>query len=254
MTGAIIEFRGGCGGQESSIFGAEMKEIFKAFLRSKGIQVSEQSDPHSKILKLKAVGSKAYNYIRHESGVHKVIRVPETETKGRLHSSTITLLVLPDVPFNFSLLKSDLKIEFTTAQGPGGQHVNKTESACRITHIPSEISVLIQEYRNQHQNKAKALDFIKEKVYQFEFQKKMEADFAHRKTKMGTGDRSEKIRTYNFQQDRITDHRLHKTVFGMTKYLNSGLIFEECIEEMILNEKADKLKELELRVLAFIDS
>ena len=253
MTGAIIEFKAGCGGQESSIFASEMKTFFQSFIRSKGFPVTDESDDSSnKVPKIKVSGSSAYNYLKHESGVHKVIRVPETETKGRLHSSTITILILPDVPFNFNLDEKELKIEYTRSQGPGGQHVNKTESACRITHEPTGESVLIQEYRTQHQNKAKALEIIKEKIYQNEFNKKLQKDFENRKSKMGTGDRSEKIRTYNFQQDRITDHRLSKTVYNMKKYLNNGIIFEECIEEMAELENKEIFENFKREIIELI--
>jgi peptide chain release factor 1 len=231
MVGAILEFRGACGGQESFLFASEMKEIFQSFLQSKGFSCSTTSDENKTII-LKASGNDVYNYIRHEAGVHKVIRVPETEARGRLHSSTMILMILPEVPFNYDLDEKELKIEYTRAQGPGGQHVNKTESACRIVHEPSGVTVSIQEYRNQHQNKAKALEIIKEKVFQYEFNKKKMKDAEKRKNLNFTGDRSEKIRTYNFQQDRITDHRLNKTVYGMKKYLNQGVMFEECIEEI----------------------
>lgn len=232
MVGAVIELRGACGGTESQLFAEEMKEYFESFIRSKGYAVSSSYD-EAKALRLKVSGNTAYNYIRFEAGVHKVIRVPETESRGRLHSSTIIITILPEVPFNFELNQKELKIEYTRAQGPGGQHVNKTESACKITHEPTGLTVSIQESRYQYQNKEKALEIIKQRVFQYEFDKKKGEDLELRKSQSTSGDRSEKIRTYNFQQDRITDHRLGKTVFGMKKYLNEGLIFEECIEEMI---------------------
>lgn len=140
-----------------------MAQYFKNFIRSEGFSCSEE-DSQGKGTRIKVRGEGCYDFLKHESGVHKVIRVPETEARGRLHSSTIVLLVLPDVPFTFNLEEKDLKYEFTTAQGPGGQHVNKTESACKITHVPTGITAINQETRCQHQNKLSAQKNIREKV------------------------------------------------------------------------------------------
>lgn len=243
MVGAVLEFRGACGGQESQLFAEEMKDYMENFLRSKGFAgVSSSND--GKTIRLKVSGREIYNYIRFEAGVHKVIRVPQTESRGRLHSSTMTLMILPEMPFNFDLDQKQLRFEYMRSQGSGGQHVNTTDSACRVTHIPSGLAVVIQDSRNQHENKARALEVIREKVFQHEFEKKREKDLANRRSQVSTGDRSEKIRTYNFQQDRITDHRLQKTVFGINEYLGGGVIFEECIEEMKDLELKQRREEL----------
>lgn len=243
----MLEFRGACGGQESQLFAEEMKDHIQNFLQSKGFG-GLNSTTDGKTIRLKVSGSEAYNYIRFESGVHKVIRVPQTESRGRLHSSTMVLMVLPEMPFNFELDQKQLRFDFMRSQGSGGQHVNTTDSACRVTHQPSGLSVVIQDSRNQHQNKARAVEVIREKVFQYEFEKKKEKDLENRKTQISSGDRSEKIRTYNFQQDRITDHRLQKTVYGMNEYLTGGVIFEECISEMkeleIEQKKNDLLQSL----------
>lgn len=207
IEGAILEFRSGSGGEEAYLFSQELSTVYKSFLEGKGYKVKEDEDyTDKKMSKLTVAGETAYDLMLCEAGVHKVIRIPKTESKGRLHSSTAVLVVLPQVPFNFELNMKELDIEFTTSQGPGGQHVNKTESACRITHIPTGIQVCIQKYRVQHQNKLEALNIIKQKIYQVEREKKMEQEMKHRQGQVLTGDRSEKIRTYNFQQDRITDH------------------------------------------------
>jgi peptide chain release factor 1 len=231
IDSAIMEFRGGVGGAESTLFAIEMADYYRHYMAAKGYHVVEEnsSQSTSKVIRYKIKGEKVYAIMICESGIHKVIRVPETESKGRLHSSTISIVVLPDVPMEFKLNEKELRIDYMRAQGPGGQHVNKTESACRITHMPSGVSVLIQEDRSQAKNRARAMEIIREKLYQIEFEKREEEQKLKRKGQIGTGDRSDKIRTYNFPQDRITDHRLNKTVFGIVQQLSSGDLFDECI-------------------------
>lgn len=150
-----------------------------------------------------------------ESGVHKVIRVPETEAKGRLHSSTISMIVMPVVPFSFEVDPKDIKYQFTRSSGPGGQGVNKIESACRAIHVPTGLMVFIQEERSQDANKKRATDLLKQKVFEIEYKKAMDEEQSKRKSQVTTLDRSEKIRTYNYPQDRITDHRTGLTKFGI---------------------------------------
>lgn len=236
IEGARLEFRAGVGGSEALLFADEMSEYYSSYLANKGyrIEVISTGQHGGKVVAFKAKGEGVYKHIIHECGVHKVIRVPETETKGRLHSSTISIVVLPDVPFEFKLIDKELRYEYMRAQGPGGQHVNKTESACRVTHIPTGITVMMQDDRSQANNKKMATELIRDKLYQLEFDKKMGEEMAKRKTQIGSGDRSDKIRTYNFPQDRITDHRLGKTVYGIKNGVVSGDIFDECIEEMKL--------------------
>lgn len=244
VDGAIIELRGGVGGEESYLFAEEMCQFYSNFLALKGYSVQRKDvASNSKSLSFKVNGNAAYREMKCEAGVHKVIRVPETETKGRLHSSTISLVVLPDTPFEFNINEKELKFEFCRSQGPGGQHVNKTESACRVTHLPTGIAVLIQDQREQHKNKMRALEVLREKLYQLEFEKKREEEKKSRKTQIGSGDRSDKIRTFNFQQDRITDHRLNKTVFGIERNLQTGEFFDECIQEVLTADREETLKD-----------
>ena len=244
IDSVILEFRGGAGGEESYLFAEEMMNVYNGYLISKGysVQSNDKVGSTSKSLSFKAHGNGVYSFIKSESGVHKVIRVPATEAKGRLHSSTISLVVLPSVPFEFVLNDKEVRYEYCRAQGPGGQHVNKTESACRATHIPTGVSVFIQDNREQHKNKLRATEVLRDKIYQIEFQKKKESEKADRKSQIGSGDRSDKIRTYNFQQDRITDHRLNKTVYGISKQLGSGEFFDECIEEIQGREYEEKIE------------
>lgn len=245
VEGAILEFRAGVGGSEALLFAEEMSEHYQHYLSGKGFRIEGISSTKQggKVIAFKAKGRGVYSHILHESGVHKVIRVPETEAKGRLHSSTISIVVLPDVPFEFRLNEKDLKFEFMRSQGPGGQHVNKTESACRVTHLPTGTTVMMQDERCQITNKLRAVELLREKLYQQEFAKKENEEMAKRKVQIGTADRSDKIRTFNFPQDRITDHRLGKTVFGIQQHLISGKLFEECIEEMQKAEFENSLKE-----------
>lgn len=244
VEGAIVEFRAGVGGDESTIFAEEMCSFYTTFLGSKGYSVQRKEvASSSKTISFKVNGNIAYKEIKCESGVHKVIRVPETETKGRLHSSTISLVVLPDVPFEFNLNEKELKLEYCRSQGPGGQHVNKTESACRVTHISTGIQVLIQDFREQHKNKMRAIEVLRDKLYLLEFEKKRQEEKRSRKSQIGSGDRSDKIRTFNFQQDRITDHRLNKTVFGIERHLQTGEFFDECIQQVLESEREETLKD-----------
>jgi peptide chain release factor 1 len=242
IDSAILEFRGGVGGAESTLFANEMAEYYRHYLLARGCQVIEDNvaQSTSKVLRFKLKGERVFSTMICECGVHKVIRVPETESKGRLHSSTISIVVLPDVPFEFKLNERELRIDYMRAQGPGGQHVNKTDSACRITHLPTGISVHMQDDRSQAKNKARAMELIREKLYQMEWEKKEEEQKLKRKGQIGSGDRSDKIRTYNFPQDRITDHRLNKTVYGIVNYLQNGELFDICIAEIneaIYNDK-----------------
>lgn len=236
-----IEFRGGVGGIEGFLFAEELSHNYENYLISKSYSVTRIKDT-SKSIKLKVFGKGAYKKIKCESGVHKVIRIPKTETKGRLHSSTMSLVVLPEVPFDFKINEKDLRFDYMRSQGPGGQHVNKIESACRATHPKYGVSVLIQESREQHKNKKMAVEILTEKIYQIEFERKMGEEKQDRKMQIGGGDRSDKIRTFNFQQDRITDHRLGKTVFGIERVLNGEKFFDECIEEVLREEKEQKFK------------
>ena len=244
VDGALVEFRAGVGGEESHLFAEEMCHFYMAFMSSRGYNVQKKEvSSTSKTLSLKVSSNMAYKELKCEAGVHKVIRVPATETKGRLHSSTISIVVLPDVPFEFNLNEKELKLEYCRAQGPGGQHVNRTESACRVTHIPTGLQVLIQDSREQHKNRSRAIEVLRDRLYHLEFEKKCSEEKKNRKSQMGSGDRSDKIRTFNFQQDRITDHRLNKTAFGIARQMETHEFFEECIDEILKAERQEELKE-----------
>ena len=189
-------------------------------------------------------GSDIYSYLKYESGVHRVQRVPSTETQGRVHTSAATVAVLPEAEeVDINIKESDLRIDVFRAGGPGGQSVNTTDSAVRITHIPSGVVVSQQDEKSQHKNKAKALKILRARVYEAEKQKKDKERSDSRKNQIGTGDRSERIRTYNFPQGRVTDHRINLTLHKLDEFL-SGDIHEEMNEGLRLKEQDLKLKNL----------
>jgi len=227
------------GGTEASLFADDLLGMYQCYINTKGWSsklVTYTKDAGNsngcKFGHLKVTGHNVYKYLKCESGVHKVIRVPETEKSGRIHSSTISVAVLPEIPFDFKLDEKDLRVEFMRSSGPGGQHVNKTESACRITHMPSGLQVHIQDGREQQHNKNKALKVITDKLFSAEVFRHQESLNSQRKEQIAGGDRSDKIRTYNFPQTRITDHRTNLTLFGIDKMLK-GELLEEFIQEYL---------------------
>lgn len=233
LNSCILEISSGAGGQEAALFADELFEKYLSFLQSHGYNVSiiERSNDKIKGMKngrAKIQGEGAFSFLKSEAGAHKVIRIPETESRGRLHSSVISVFVLPEVPFDYKLNEKDLKIEYMKAQGAGGQHVNTTDSACRITHIPSGTVINIQEERQQQRNKEIALKIIKQKVYELEYEKHLKNAKDFKKNLNIGSDRSDKIRTYNFQASRITDHRLNISITNWEAY-ESGEVFNEFI-------------------------
>lgn len=188
---------------------------------------------------MKATGSDIYKRMKCESGVHKVIRIPETEKQGRLHSSTISIVVLPDIEIKLEIKDSELRFDYMRSSGPGGQHVNKTESACRVTHIPTGLAVAIQQERKQEKNKEKALEVLKEKLFEMEMMNQQNQIQNDRKEQMGQSDRSDKIRTYNYPQSRITDHRTSITLYDMDKMMR-GEYMDQLIDAYL--EKLKKIK------------
>ncbi len=240
----IIEIRAGAGGDESGLFASELFRMYNRFAQRKGLDVEVFDSSTSGVGGLKEItfgvsGSNAYGWFHFEQGVHRVQRVPATESQGRIHTSTVTVAVLPEATeVEIKVDIKDLRIDTYRASGAGGQHVNKTDSAIRITHIPTGIVVQCQEERSQGQNKMRAMGLLRAKL-QEEAEMKYQKEIRDiRKKQVGTGDRSEKIRTYNFPQDRITDHRINVSVFNMEKFLEGEM------DELIT---ALQMKEEELR-------
>jgi len=225
----IVEIRAGAGGDEASLFAAELMRMYMLYAEQQGWKTELISSNRNEIGGFKEIiltikGHNVYSRLKYESGVHRVQRVPETEKQGRVHTSTVTVAILPEVEeIDVQIKPEDLNIEATTAGGHGGQSVNTTYSAIRITHIPTGIMASCQEERSQKQNKERALSIIRARVFAFEQEKAHKERGDARKGQIGTGDRSEKIRTYNFPQDRITDHRINENFHNITAFMNGGL-------------------------------
>ena len=246
---AIIEIRAGTGGLEASLFAADLFKMYEKVSHKKRWSLELISISRSEAGGLKEViasikGTNIYSTLKYESGVHRVQRVPDTETQGRVHTSAATVAVLPEVEdVDIEIKETDLRIDVFRAGGPGGQSVNTTDSAVRITHIPSGVVVSQQDEKSQHKNKAKALKILRSRVYEAEKLKKDKERSDNRKNQIGSGDRSERIRTYNFPQGRVTDHRINLTLHKLEEFL-SGEIHEEMNEELRLKEQDLKLKNL----------
>ncbi len=237
---AIIEMRAGTGGDEASLFVADLFSIYQKYCEIKKwkieiIHLSEGEIGGIKEVFFNVIGKEVYGNMKYESGTHRVQRIPETETQGRVHTSAITVAVFPEVEEEELEIKdSDLRIDICRASGAGGQHVNKTDSAVRMTHIPTGIVVFMQESRSQIQNRIKAMQILRSRVYEFEKEKKDAEHKADRQSQIGSGDRSEKIRTYNYPQNRITDHRIGLTLYNLDRITETG-----DINEIIQSLKAD---------------
>ena len=247
---AIIEIRAGTGGLEASLFAADLFKMYEKVSNKKKWSIEVISISKSDAGGLKEViatikGENIYSSLKFESGVHRVQRIPDTETQGRVHTSAATVAVLPEAEeVDLKIEEKDLRIDVFRSSGPGGQSVNTTDSAVRITHMPSGIVVSQQDEKSQIRNKEKGLKILRSRLYELERQKLDEARSKDRKSKIGTGDRSERIRTYNFPQGRVTDHRINFTLHKLDEFME-GEIFDEMIENLSLSAQEEELKKLE---------
>ena len=243
---AIIEIRAGTGGLEASLFASDLFKMYEKISHKKKWIVELISISKSEAGGLKEViasikGTNIYSTLKYESGVHRVQRVPDTETQGRVHTSAATVAVLPEAEeVDLKINESDLRIDVFRAGGPGGQSVNTTDSAVRITHIPSGISVSQQDEKSQHKNKSKGMKILRSRLYELERSRIEKERSKDRKSKIGTGDRSERIRTYNFPQGRVTDHRINLTLHKLEEFLE-GEVFDEIIEALTLQAQQESL-------------
>ena len=243
----IIEIRGGAGGEEAALFAYNLYRMYTMYAELKRWQVEIIDMNETGIGGLKEVsfmikGKGAYSKLKFESGVHRVQRVPETEASGRIHTSTVTVAVLPEVDdVEVEINPADVKMDVYRASGAGGQHVNKTSSAVRLTHVPTGIVVACQTERSQFQNKDNAMKMLKAKLYEMEQEKQNTELATTRRLQVGSGARSEKIRTYNYPQSRVTDHRINFTINQLESFLNGNM--DEMIDALIAADRADRLKE-----------
>ena len=246
---AIIEIRAGTGGLEASLFASDLFKMYEKVSNKKKWSIEVISISKSDAGGLKEViaaikGKNIYSSLKYESGVHRVQRVPDTETQGRVHTSAATVAVLPEAEeVDVKIEDKDLRIDVFRSSGPGGQSVNTTDSAVRITHIPTGIVVSQQDEKSQIRNKEKGLKILRSRIYELERQKRDEERSKDRKSKIGTGDRSERIRTYNFPQGRVTDHRINLTLHKLEEFME-GEIFEEMIESLTIQAQQDQLSNL----------
>ena len=247
-SNAILEIRAAAGGEESALFGAELLRMYTHFAdknrwKTEILDVNETELGGIKECTVLFRGKGAYSKLKYESGVHRVQRVPETESGGRIHTSTATVAVLPEIEdIDFEILDTDLKIDTYRSGGAGGQHVNKTESAIRITHLPTGIVVTCQDERSQLKNKEKAMNILKSKLYDY-YREQRDSEYEqNRKSQVGRGNRNERIRTYNYPQGRVTDHRTNLSSYDLEGVLNGNI--EEFIDAMIIKERAEMLENL----------
>ncbi|MDH5559252.1 MAG: peptide chain release factor 1 [Deltaproteobacteria bacterium] len=243
----ILEIRAGTGGDEAALFVADLYRMYSRFAEQNRWKV-EVIESHAtgiggfKEISVSIEGKDVYGQLKFEAGTHRVQRVPSTETQGRVHTSAVTVAVLPEADdIEIEINPADLRVDTYRAQGAGGQHVNTTDSAIRITHVPTGIVVSCQEERSQHKNRSKALKHLKAKLYEVQLQQTMDDEAKLRKSMVGSGDRSERIRTYNYPQGRITDHRIGLTVYRLEEIMGTGEI-KEIVESLITSHQANLLK------------
>ncbi len=243
----IVEIRGGAGGEEAALFSAVLYRMYSMYAEKRGFKTEILNANETDIGGFKEIsfmvnGQGAYSRLKFESGVHRVQRVPETETQGRIHTSTVTVAVLPEAEdVELEINPADLQIDTFRSSGAGGQHINKTESAIRITHIPTGTVVECQDERSQYKNKDKAMKVLKSRLLQAKRDEQTQAVAQERKSQVGTGDRSERIRTYNYPQSRVTDHRIGLTLYKLDEVVNGSL--DEVIDPLITAYRAEQLQE-----------
>lgn len=242
----IVEIRGGAGGEESALFAHSLHRMYTMYAEKHGwtteiLSINETELGGCKEVVFQIAGDGVYSRLKFESGVHRVQRVPETESQGRIHTSTVTVAVLPEAEeVDFEINPADLKIDTFRASGAGGQHINKTESAIRITHLPTGTVVECQDERSQHKNRDKAMRVLRTRLYEAECEKQNAAIAAERRAQVGTGDRSERIRTYNFPENRVSDHRIKLTIYKLSQFLDGDM--DEVLDALITADTAQKLQ------------
>ena len=247
---AIVEIRGGTGGDEAAIFAGDLMRMYTKYIESKGwkyeiTSFSEGTAGGYKEVVMKVTGNNVYGTLKYESGVHRVQRVPQTETQGRVHTSAASVAVLPEAEeFDVEISMNNIRKDIFCASGPGGQSVNTTYSAIRLTHIPTGIVVQCQDQKSQLKNFDKAFEELRTRVFNLEYSKYLDEIASKRKTMVSTGDRSAKIRTYNYPQGRITDHRINYTIYNLSAFMDGDI--QDCIDHLIVAENAERLKESEL--------
>ncbi len=247
---AILEIRGGTGGDEAAIFAGDLYRLYTKYCESKGWRTevtsfNEGTAGGYKEVVIAVTGENVYGTLKYESGVHRVQRVPQTETQGRVHTSAASVAVLPEAEeFDVDISEKDIRVDIFCAPGHGGQSVNTTYSAIRLVHIPTGITVQCQDEKSQLKNKAKAMVELRSRIYNMEYQKYLDEISSKRKTMVSTGDRSAKIRTYNYPQGRITDHRINYTIYNLAAFMEGDI--QGVIDQLIIAENAERMKESEL--------
>lgn len=244
----MVEIRAGTGGDEASIFAGDLYRMYTKFCANQGwqtelVDLNEGTSGGFKEVIFSVSGEDVYGTMKFESGTHRVQRVPQTETQGRVHTSAATVMVLPEAEeFDIEINPADVRIDFFCSSGPGGQSVNTTYSAVRLTHIPTGLVAQCQDQKSQHKNKDKAFQVLRSRLYERELAKRQEEEAAKRKTLVSSGDRSAKIRTYNYPQGRFTDHRINLTIYDLDSIMNGDLL--KIIDELQMTENTEKLKEI----------
>lgn len=243
----VMEIRAGTGGDEASIFAGDLYKMYTKYVESKGwkstiVDYNEGTSGGFKEMIFEVTGEDVYGTLKFEAGVHRVQRVPQTETQGRVHTSAATVMVLPEAEeFDVEINPKDVRIDYFCSSGPGGQSVNTTYSAVRLTHVPTGLVAQCQDQKSQHKNKEKAFRVLRSRLYEQELAKQMELDSAKRNSMVSSGDRSAKIRTYNYSQGRVTDHRINLTLYDLSNIINGDI--QRIIDELALVENTRKLRE-----------